>query len=329
LSKGFWQIAIASEDRHKTAFATDLGLKQFVVMPFGLINASSVFCRMMRKLLQGLVGVESYIDDIVVHSPTWEEHVASLDCLFARLKKHGLTVRPSKCSLGFSEIDFLGHRIGCGQIRPQKDKLDSILEVDFPETKKELRSYLGMIGYHRRFVRDFASYASELTDLLANGKPMKIRWTQAARDAFLFFKGKLAEYPVLRLFEERKEVFLAVDSSDRGVGAVLQQSHEGQLCPVMYLSRKLTPAERKYSAIERECLALVWAIKRLHPYLYGREFVVMSDHHPLAFLNSAKYSNCRVMRWALDLQVYRFRVQVVKGCDNHTADFLSRKGTGE
>ena len=119
---------------------------------------------------------------------------------------------------------------------------------------------------------------------------------------------------------------VAVDSSDVGLGAVLLQSHEGQLCPVMYLSRKLKPAETRYSAIERECLAVVWAVKTLHSYLYGREFVILSDHQPLAYLNSSKYSNNRVMRWALDLQVYRFRVQVVRGQDNHTADYLSRCG---
>lgn len=329
LSKGFWQIPIAPEDRHKTAFATDLGLKQFVVMPFGLINASSVFCRMMRQLLEGLSGVESYIDDVVVYSSTWKEHMATLEQVFTRLKKHGLTVRPSKCSLGFSEIDFLGHRVGRGQISPQADKVQRIFSVSRPESKKELRSYLGLISYHRRFIKDFAAKASELTDMLSKGKPVKIRWSQSAIAAFEYFKSKLAEYPILRLFDSGKEIYLAVDSSDRGIGAVLQQVHEGQLCPVLYLSRKLSQAERRYSAIERECLALVWAIRTLHPYVYGREFVVMSDHQPLAFLNSAKYNNSRVMRWALDLQIYRFRVQVVRGCDNHAADYLSRKGAGD
>ena len=280
----------------------------------------------MRKLLQGLSGVESYIDDVIVYSSTWDEHLVALGCVFARLQKHGLIARPSKCSLGFSEVDFLGHRIGRGVICPQQEKLMRICNVSRPEIKKELRSYLGMVGYHRQFIRDFASISSELTDLLTKGKPVKIRWTASATKAFAYFKQKLAEHPILRLFDYRKEIHLAVDSLDRGIGAVLQQFHEGQLCPVLYLSGKLSSAERKYSAVERECLAMVWAIKRLHSYVYGREFVVMSDHQPLAFLNSAKYSNSRVMRWALDLQIYRFRVQIVRRCDYHVADYLSRRG---
>ena len=326
LSKGFWQIPIKKEDRHKTAFATEDGLKQFVVMPFGLVNASSVFCRMMRKLLMGLENVESYIDDVVVHSQTWEEHICALEKLFSRLRESNLTVRPSKCHVGCREIDFLGQRLGNGVVVPQKDKVDKILEIQRPADKKELRSYLGSVGFHRKFIKDFSTHASVLTDMLAKGKPNQLRWTTEAVDSFEYFKRKLAEYPVLRLFDTSKEVTVAVDSSNVGLGAVVLQSHEGQLCPVMYLSRKLRPAETRYSTIERECLAVVWAIKTLHCYLYGREFVLLSDHQPLSYLHSSRYSNSRIMRWALDLQVYRFRVQVIQGVENHTADYLSRRG---
>jgi hypothetical protein len=329
LSKGFWQIPIAEKDRHKTAFATEEGLKQFVVMPFGLVNASSVFCRMMRKLLVGLDNVESYIDDVVVHTESWSEHLQALENLFSRLRECNLTARPSKCNIGCKEIDFLGHTLGGGVLRPQQAKVEGILNVCRPETKKELRSYLGMIGYHRKFIPNFASHASVLTNLLTKGQPQKIKWSPKALEAFDFFKEKLSLYPVLRLPDFNKEMTLAVDSSGTGLGAVLMQSHEGQLCPVLYLSRKLKPAETRYSAIERECLAVVWAIKALHPYLYGREFVLFSDHQPLSYLNSAKFNNGRVMRWAIDLQIYRFRVQVVKGSENNTADYLSRRGISE
>jgi hypothetical protein len=131
--------------------------------------------------------------------------------------------------------------------------------------------------------------------LLAKGQPLQVKWTPKAIEAFEFFKTKLSQYPVLRLPDLNKEMQLAVDSSSTGLGAVLMQSHEGQLCPVLYLSRKLKPAETRYSAVERECLAVVWAVKSLHPYLYGREFVLLSDHQPLSYLNSAKFSNSRVM----------------------------------
>jgi hypothetical protein len=162
--------------------------------------------------------------------------------------------------------------------------------------------------------------------MLTKGQPVKLRWTQETEEAFQFFKQKLAQYPILRLPKLNEEMILAVDSSNTGLGGCLMQQFDDQLCPIVYISRKLKDAETRYSSIERECLAVVWAVKTLHPYLYGREFVLMSDHEPLKYISSAKYNNNRVMRWALDLQIYRFRVKVVRGRDNNTADYLSRKG---
>ena len=144
--------------------------------------------------------------------------------------------------------------------------------------------------------------------------------------AFLTLKQKISEYPVLRLPDFEKEFILSTDASQTGIGAVLKQEHDGMKMPVMYISRKLKPAETRYSTIERECLALVWATKRLHPYLYGREFILETDHQPLFFIDRSKIDNDRIMRWALTLQEYRYSIRVVKGKDNTTADFLSRCG---
>jgi hypothetical protein len=326
LSKGFWQIPIAVEDRHKTAFATENGLKQFVVMPFGLVNATSVFCRMMRKLLEGVPNAHSYVDDLVIHTKTWQEHLTTLRVIFQRLREHGLTARPTKCFLGFREIEFLGQKVGMGFVKPTEAKVQGILKVERPTTKSELRSYLGMISYQRKYIPMFADNASPLTDLLKKGKPNIIQWNDKAEYAFQYFKDKLSGSPILRLPDFSKEMHLAVDSSGIGIGGVLMQQYNGQYFPVLYISRKLKPAEINYSAIERECLALVWAVKTLHHYLYGREFVLLSDHQPLLYINSAKMSNSRVMRWAIDLQVHRFKMKIVKGSENNIADYLSRKG---
>ena len=326
LSKGFWQIPIATEHRHRTAFATERGLRQFVTMPFGLVNASSVFCRMMRKLLDGINHAESYIDDLVIYTDSWEQHLAVLQEVLDRLKLHNLTARPSKCFIGFQEINFLGQNVGQGIVKPQEVKINKILNVQRPQTKKELRSYIGMISYHRKFIQSFADQAKPLTDMLGKGQPSKLKWSYAAEKSFQFFRQALSKPPVLQLPDMDKDMVLAVDSSGTGIGGVLMQEHEGMLRPVMYISRKLKPAETRYSAIERECLALVWAVKTLHPFLYGKDFVLLSDHQPLMYLNSSKMNNSRVMRWALDLQVYRFTVKVIKGVDNCTADYLSRCG---
>ena len=327
LSKGFWQIPITAKDRHKTAFATERGLRQFVVMPFGLVNASSIFCRMMRKLLDGVENAESYIDDLIVFSDTWEKQIATLREIFTRLKRHRLTARPTKCLVGFSEIDFLGQKVGKGVVKPQKEKIRKILEIERPKTKKELRSLIGMISYQRKFVPLFADKAKPLTDMLGKGYPNKLKWNDDAENSFQTFKTILSSPPVLHLPKLEKTMILAVDSSGTGIGGVLMQEHEGHYAPLMYISRKLKPAETRYSAIERECLALVWAIKTLHSFLYGKEFILMSDHQPLKYLNSAKMNNSRVMRWALDLQVYRFVVKVIKGSENFVADYLSRCGS--
>ena len=261
-----------------------------------------------------------------MHTSTWEEHLLALRCLFTRLKECNLTAKPSKCYIGCDEVDFLGHKLGQGKVSPQVQKVENILQVVKPETKKELRSYLGMIGYHRKFIPGFAHHASKLHDMLGKGKPNKVVWSPETIKAFQFFKEKLSTYPVLRLPDFSKEMVVAVDSSDIGIGGALLQNFDGQLCPILYISRKLKPAETRYSAIERECLALVWAVKTLHSYLYGRKFTLMTDHQPLAYISAAKYSNNRVMRWALDLQIYRYNIKVIKGKDNHVADYLSRRG---
>ena len=294
-TKGFWQIPIKPQDRHKTAFATEEGLKQFVVMPFGLVLASNFYCRMVRKLLMGMENAESYVDDVILHNDSWEHHLHTIEEFLKRVKDANLTLRPSKCTFGAQKIDFLGHTLGQGLLEPQANKIQHIMNIQKPRDKKELRSYLGCIKYHRKFIENFAENAVVLTDMLAKRQPNKLRWSEQASAAFEYFRLKLSEYPILRLFDSNREVYVATDSSDFTLGGTMFQEYDGVLYPVKYLSRKLKPAETRYSTIERECLAIVWAIKQLHSYVYGRTLTLMSDHQPLSYLNSSKYSNCRIM----------------------------------
>ncbi|KAL3861557.1 hypothetical protein ACJMK2_007585 [Sinanodonta woodiana] len=325
LTKGYWQVPIAAKSRALTAFATPNGLYQFKVMPFGLVNAGASCARLMRKLLKGMNNVVSFVDDILVYTHTWEEHVRILVDLFERLRKANLTARPSKCSIAYSNMECLGHLVsGLGQRKPHPDKVGAIKDAPRPETKKQIRSFLGLIGFYRKFVPNFAVIASPLTDLTRKRQPTKISWGSCQERAFNALKENLISAPILKLPELNKAFILRSDASETGLGAVLLQEQEGVKLPIAYASRKLLPREQNYSVTEKECLALVWGIVKFHTYLFEREFVLETDHQPLIYLNKAKVANARLMRWALTLQPYRFRIEAIRGSENVGTDYLSR-----
>ncbi|XP_072172659.1 uncharacterized protein [Diadema setosum] len=316
LSKGYWQIPVDERDREKTAFVTPEGQYQFRVLPFGMVNAPAVFTRMMRKLLAGLPHVVHYIDDVLVYSKTWEEHVDDLRRVFQRLREAHLTARPSKCHLGCRSVEFLGHIVEGGRVKPTPEKLAKVKSMPRPTTKREVRSFLGLVGYYRKFIPNMAAIAAPLTDLTKKNQPEKVRWGEVQEHAFQTLQDRLCKYPILRLPNRDEEYVVRTDASDIGIGAVLMQKQDSDLFPVSYASRKLLDRERKYAIVERECLALAWAVKKFSYYLYGRKFTYQTDHYPLAYLSKAQHKNARVLRWALALQAYDYRVQVIKGSEN-------------
>ena len=324
LTKGYWQVPMKPEAKDKTAFISPSGLYQFKTMPFGLINAPATFSRIMRKLIQDMQCVDNYIDDILVHTQSWETHMQTLSELLLRLKKAGLTAKPSKCSVGMDSIEYLGHVVGKSRLSPQQNKITKIQNAPRPVTKKQLRSFLGLSGYYRRFIPNYAAIAAPLTDKTRNSEPNKITWNESQQLAFEKLKHSLATSPILMLPDFDKVFTLRTDASDLGIGAILLQDHDEVSFPVAYASRKLLKRERVYACIEKECLALVWGVHKFQNYLYGKEFIVETDHQPLAYLQKAKVANARLMRWALGLQPYRIRIIAIKGSDNVGADFLSR-----
>ena len=326
LTKGYWQIPMEEKDKPKTAFNTPLGLFQWVTMPFGLKNAGAIFTRMMRQLLEPLnrSDVHNFIDDVLIASETWEQHIESVEAVLRRLCDVNLTVKPSKCFFGFSELSFLGHQVGRGEIWPEQDKIAKIQTAPPPTTKKEVRAFLGLIGYYRKFVPDFSKLSSPLSDLTKKGQPEKVVWTEKCDAAFKALKAKLCAKPILILPDCSQPFVLRTDASDVGLGAVILQEREGKLHPVIFASKKLNGAERNYSVVERECLAVVWAVKKFEPYLYGVHFILETDHQALQYLNKSKTENGRLMRWALCLQQYSFTTRVIPGEDNVGADYLSR-----
>ena len=322
--KGYWHIPMNLEDKEKTAFSSTLGLFQFVCMPFGLVNAGPTYGRMMRKLLSGMQGVANYVDDVIVYSSTWDEHMYSLRELFSRVKKASLMVKPSKCRVACTQVDCVGHRVGEGQLTTQMDKVKRVMNAEVPLNKTQVRSLSGLVGYYRKFVNNFASLTAPLSDLTKNGKPDTVQWSDDLQKRFEEITSQLCNAPVLKLPDFDKDFVLRTDASDTGLGAVLLQKHGEMMFPIAYASKKLAGAPKSYDTVEKECMAIVWAIDKFNCYLYGRSFTLQTDHHPLTFLNSAKLTNPRLMCWALKLQPFRFRVEAIPGVDNVGADWLSR-----
>ena len=308
----------------KTAFVTPDGLYEFLKMRFGMINSAATLKRAMKKLLHGLENVEFYLDDVLAHTRTWEEHTKALREFFRRLLAAGITIRPSKCLFGVNTVDFLCHRLEEELIGLHEDNVTKIRDGPRPTTKKQVRLFMGFAGYYRDFIPNFAALAAPLSDLARKGQPYKVEWGETHEKAYQSIKALLTKEPVLQLPDPGKNYFLQTNACDSGIGAVIMREHDGKLFLVCYASKKLSSAERDYSTIEKECLAIVWGFKRFHLYLYGVPFVLQTDHEPLKYMNSAKFANRRVMRWAMFLQSYNFRVEAIKGSENVGTDYLSR-----
>jgi hypothetical protein len=322
--KGYWQIPMADDAKAFTAFSTPFGHYQFKKMPFGLVNSGATYARMMRKMLHDLSNVENYVDDILIYSPDWNSHLKTLEAVFLRIQQANITMKPSKCFVGYLGVDFLGNHIQDGNRMIQDGKINKIRDAKPPTTKKQLRSFLGLCNYVSRFIPNYANLMKPLTDLTRKGTPMKLPWNEQHTAVFNELKSILIKEPVLRLPDMQKPFILRTDASNVALGAVLLQEHDGSLFPVIYISQKLLPREESYSTIEKECMAVVWAINKLQAYLYGTTFTLETDHRPLEYLNKAKLTNHRVMRWALALQPFKFKLKSIKGVNNVGADFLSR-----
>ncbi|XP_075775938.1 uncharacterized protein LOC142826874 [Pelodiscus sinensis] len=310
LTKGYWQIPLTPAAREKTAFATPFGLFQFVTMPFGLHGAAATFQRLMDEILEDHRDyATAYIDDIVVFSRTWEEHLQQLGAVLRTLQRAGLTANPKKCQFGKREVSYLGYTVGRGRLKPLLDKVCAIRDYPRPHTKRQVRQFLGLAGYYRRFIKHFASLAAPLTDLTKKEKPQRVVWTPQGVRAFEALRQCLVSGPVLRSPDFEKPFLLQTDASEVGLGAVLAQEEEGAEYPVAYLSRKLFPRERNYAVIEKEALAIKWAIDSLRYFLTGNTFTLVTDHAPLRWMQSMKDNNARIMRWYLSLQPFRFDIK--------------------
>ena len=286
LSRGYWQVPVRREDQHKTAFTTPYGLFQFRVMPFGLQGAPATFQRMMDVLLDNVSEfAAAYLDDVIIHSKTWDEHVKHVSHVLRRLADAGLTVKPKKCQFAMSTCAYLGHVVGNGQVRPDTSKVKAVAEFPVPKSKSQVRAFLGLTGYYRRFIPHYAQTAAVLSDLTRKDAPNQVVWTSACQSAFDTLKRSLCSSTVLRSPDFTRTFILQTDASNRGIGAVLsQRDDEGVERPVAYYSRKLLPREEHYSAVE-ECLAIKLATHAFRVYLLGKPFIIQTDHRALKWLD--------------------------------------------
>ena len=325
LSRGYWQIPLAQEAQPKTAFTTPFGLFEFLVMPFGLHGAPATFQRCMDAVLRGLSFVAAYLDDVVIYSDSWSDHLQHLRSVLIRLRSAGLTAKPKKCFLAMKETLFLGHIIGGGCVRPDPEKLEAVLTWPVPTTKRAVRSFLGLCGYYRRFIPNFATLATPLTNATAKAAPNQVDWSEDCEEAFCVLKQVLTSPPLVFSPDFTRRFVVHTDASDVGIGAVLAQTVDDQEHPVAYASRKLLPRERRYATVEKEGLAVKWAILKFAPYLLGRTFTLVTDHRPLSWIAHHSSANARVARWAIALQPFSFTVKYRPGAENGNADGLSRR----
>ena len=328
LTKAYLQIPLSEESRKFTSFVVEGGQYEFCVVPFGIKFASGLCNRIINELLSECEGfVTGFVDDLMIFSENFEEHVEHVKCVIDKLSEAGVTLNKSKCKFGYHRVKFLGFIVGNGETLPDPAKVKAIRDFPKPTNKKELRSYLGLLSFYRKFVPNLASCLSLLTDLLKKSSYDKLRWTETLDKIFEESRSLISDDIKLSIPVPGKTFILQTDASLNGLGAMLIQ--EGECAPISFISRKLKPAERNYSVIELECLAIKWAIEYFYQYLYGSKFIVRTDHAPLTWLVQNKDKNSRLMRWALSLQAYDFSVQYVKGSENFIADAFSRYPTDD
>ncbi|KAK3513971.1 hypothetical protein QTP70_000296 [Hemibagrus guttatus] len=287
LTRGYWQVSMAEDARPKMAFVSHCGLFQFRVLPFGLCNAPATFQRLMNSVLAGLIyrSCAVYLDDIVVASPTFKQHLDDLREVLSRLKSAGLTIKLAKCQFCRSELTFLGYRVCPSGILPEHDKIKAVTDFKTPVNVKQVRQFLGLTGYYRRFIQDYARHAEPLFALTKNYVPFV--WDSACQDAMDLLKGKLTSAPVLSFPDFTLPFFIHCDACDMGLGAALMQRDQiGRDVAVAYASRALHKSEKPYSTPEKECLAIIWALEHFWPYVEGLHVTIFTDHSGLKWLMS-------------------------------------------
>jgi predicted aspartyl protease len=322
-TSGYWQIQLSERAKKLVAFTASQGLFTFNVMPFGLCNAGATFQRIIEKIIKGLNNSTAYIDDLLTYSQEFELHLQHLRVLFERLKSVNVKVKTNKCKIACNELMFLGYKISEKGISMDESRIAAVQKYPRPTKSKHIQQFLGLVGFYRQFIRNFADITEPLNRLTR--KNAKFIWSHDCEYAFQSLIKQLSERPILAYPDFNKPFCLATDASQVGIGAVLGQvDDKGRETAIHFASRSLSQAERNYSTIERELLAIIYAVDKFRYYLYGKKFKIITDHNPLVYLNNITLSSERLTRWRLRLSEYDFEIEYRKGKANGNADSMSR-----
>ena len=338
MNSGFWQVPMNEESKQYTTFTLgSMGLYECESMPFGLCNAPPTFQRLMQNCLGelNLTYCLIYLDDVIVFSKTPEEHLRRMHVVFNCLREHGLKLKPSKCDVFKSEINYLAHHVSRKGVLPSKKNLESIAQCPPPDTYTKVKSFVGLVGHYRCFIKGFAKIAAPLYDLTSGDNKDKksehIDLSPEAREAFDCLKAACLQAPILAFPDFNKPFLLETDASGRGLGAVLSKKQaDGQYHPIAYASCVMNETEQRYHSNKQEFLALKWEVTEqfheyLSPYRKNRnEFVVHTDNNPLTYIFSSANLDAAGQRWVARLASYNFSLEYQKGKDNTVANFLSQ-----
>ena len=325
LRSGYHQVALDSRDAEKTTFVTRRGTFAFNVMPFGLCNAPATFQRLMDCTMAGL-NYEIcllYLDDIIVFSRDLDTHINRLDMVLDRLKQANLKLKPSKCCLLQRKVEFLGYKVSAGGIETDTRKVEAVVNWPTPSKLKEVRGFLGLCSYYRRFVEKFSEIAAPMHALQKKGAPFI--WSDDCQKSFQMLKEKLTEAPILTLPRDQGMFILDTDASNHGIGAVLSQIQDGEERVVSYASRLYSNAEQRYCVTRKELLAAVFFMKYFRQYLLGRHFLLRTDHAALKWLRRTPEPIGQQSRWLKILEEFDFAIEHRPGAKHANADALSRR----
>ena len=329
LKEAYFQITLDQQSRDLTTFSDGASLFRFVRLPFGLSCAPAIFSRKMTELLTPLAKcgwVRNYLDDLVVTADTYGDLLERLSILFKLLNEKGVKLNLDKCDLVRTKVKFLGHIISSDGCSPDPNNVKAINEMETPKNVKDVRRFIGMCSFYRRFVPFFSNISKCLTSLTS--KNSKFEWTQQHQDAFVKLKHKLTTAPVLTTYNPALSLVLVTDASEECVGGVLhQRGHDHSLRPLGYFSKKLTPTELKWNITDKEAYAIVLCCRNFSTFLWGRHFTIQTDHQPLVSIFKTKTKCPRVTRWLLEMREYSFDISYLKGTLNFVADCLSRPAT--
>ena len=326
LRSGYWNVKVSEKDQPKTAFCIPgSGLWQFTKMSFGLCGAPATFVRLMERVLRGLSYKIClvYLDDIIVYSKSSSEHIDNLSQVFYCLRNAGLKINPQKCSLFKDQVIFLGHVVSARDIATDPSKLESVTNWPTPKNVKQVRGFIGLCSYYRKYIKSFADIARPLHQLTEVNR--KFEWTETCKKAFNTLKTVLTSAPILSYPTEDDLFILDTDASNEGMGSVLSQVQNGIERVICYFSKAFSKQERRYCVTRRELLAVVASVKHFHHYLYGRRFIVRSDHGALRWLFKFKNPEAQIARWLETLSTYNFEIQHRAGRIHSNADALSRR----